>query len=53
MRRIGEFVTEFALDIANESKPPEYTQAGNEKFAAAAPKRKARGRTSAASRTWK
>jgi hypothetical protein len=32
MRRIGEFVTEFALAIANEPKPPEYQQAGSEKF---------------------
>ncbi len=32
MRRIGEFVTEFALDIANEPKPPEYAQVGREMF---------------------
>lgn len=32
MRRIGEFVTEFALTIAKEPKPPEFQQAGKEKF---------------------
>ena len=32
MRRIGEFVTEFVLAIANEPKPPEYQQVGNERF---------------------
>ncbi len=32
MRRISEFVTEFALAIANEPKPPEYQVAIGEKF---------------------
>lgn len=40
MRRIGEFVTEFALDIANEPKPPEYQQAGGEKFGRAGTEKK-------------
>lgn len=32
MRRIGEFVTEFALAIANEPQPPEFQTAKGEKF---------------------
>jgi hypothetical protein len=40
MRRIGEFVTEFALSIANEPQPPEYQTAKGEKFGRAGTEKK-------------